>query len=98
MQAIGEKGGTYMKKRKVKYTNEPIGEIEIVDDFLPKPENLVLKEETTKITLVLTKTSIDFFKHEAEKHHTHYQKMIRALVDQYASHYNKPNKRAGRAH
>ena len=76
-----------MKKRKVKYTDEPIGKIKIVDDFLPKPKDLVLKEETAKITISLTKSSIDFFKREANKHHTHYQTMIRALIDQYTSHY-----------
>ena len=76
-----------MKKHKVKYTNEPIGKIKIVDDFLPKPKDLVLKEETTKITIALTKPSINFFKCEAEKHHTNYQTMIRTLIDQYTSHY-----------
>jgi predicted DNA binding CopG/RHH family protein len=76
-----------MKKHKVKYTDEPIGEIKIIDDFLPSPKDLVLKEETTKITIALTKSSVDFFKNEATKHHTHYQTMIRALIDHYASHY-----------
>lgn len=74
-----------MKKRKVKYTEGPIGKIKIVDDFLPKPKDLVLKEETTKVTIALTKSSVDFFKNEAAKHHTHYQTMIRALIDQYTS-------------
>lgn len=76
-----------MKKRKVKYTDEPIGKIRIVDNFLPEPKDLVLKEETAKITLTLTKSSIDFFKAEAAKHHTHYQAMIRELINQYTSHY-----------
>lgn len=76
-----------MKKHKTKYTNEPIGKIKIVDDFLPKPKDLVLKEETTKITLSLTKSSVDFFKNIAARHHTQYQTMIRALIDQYASRY-----------
>jgi predicted DNA binding CopG/RHH family protein len=76
-----------MKRRKVKYADEPIGKIKIVNDFLPKPKDLVLKEETTKVTISLTKSSIDFFKSEAEKYHTNYQTMIRALIDQYASHY-----------
>jgi len=40
-----------MKKRNVKYTDEHIGKIRIVDDFLPKPKDLVLKEETTKVTI-----------------------------------------------
>lgn len=76
-----------MKKRKSKYTNNPIGKIKIVDDFLPEPKDLVLKEETTKITIALTKSSIDFFKHEAEKYNTNYQTMIRNLIDKYASRY-----------
>ena len=74
-----------MKKRKVKYSNERIGKIKIVDDFLPNPKDLVLKEETVKVTISLTKSSIEFFKNEAAKHHAHYQTMIRALIDQYTS-------------
>ncbi len=89
MLVIGEKGEKFMKKRKVKYSDEPIGEIKIIDDFLPELEDLVLKEETSKVTLFLTKSSISFFKKEAAKRHTHYQTMIRALVDQYTSHYRK---------
>jgi len=76
-----------MKKRKVKYTDKRLGKIKIVDDFLPHPKELFLKEETTKITISLTKSSIEFFKHEAEKYHTNYQTMIRTLIDKYASRY-----------
>ena len=35
-------------KGKIKYTNEPIGKIKLVEDFLPSPEELVLKDETIK--------------------------------------------------
>ena len=77
-----------MKKQKsVKYTNEPLGKIKIISDFLPSPDELILKDESIKITLVLSKSSVDFFKHLAEKKHTHYQKMIRILLDKYTSHY-----------
>ena len=38
-----------MKKRKIKYTDEPIRKIKIVDDFLPDSQDLVLKEEKTNI-------------------------------------------------
>jgi len=76
-----------MKKRKTKYTDNHIGKIKIVDDFLPKPADLVLREETAKITISLTKSSIDFFKSEAEKFHTNYQTMIKVLLDKYASHF-----------
>ena len=78
-----------MKKKKVKYTDEPIGEVKIVDDFLPGPEDLVLKEETVKITITLTKSSVDFFRKHAKKQHVQYQKMIRELVDTYATRYSQ---------
>ncbi len=73
-----------MKKRKSKHRAEPIGKIKIVDDFLPKPEDLVLREETVKVTISLTKSSVNFFKNEAAKQRANYQAMIRTLVDQYA--------------
>ena len=37
-------------KQKIKYTDEPIGKIKIVKDFLPKPDELVFKEDTVKVT------------------------------------------------
>jgi predicted DNA binding CopG/RHH family protein len=85
---IGEKEGGYMKT-KIKYTNEPMGELKVVKDFLPKPEELALKEENVKITISLNKASIDFFKKKAKEQHTSYQKMIRRLIDWYASQHQK---------
>jgi len=49
---IGEKGGKYMKS-KIKYTDEPLGELRVIKDFLPSPDQLVLKEENVKITIAL---------------------------------------------
>ena len=74
-------------RNKIKYTDEPVGEVRIIDDFLPSPEQLVFKEDTIKVTITLSKASIDFFKKEAKKHHTQYQKMIRRLLDIYAEQY-----------
>ena len=70
---------------KIKYTNGPIDEIKVVQDFLPPPEELAFTEEKVKITIGLSKSSVDFFKVEAKKHHTQYQKMIRRLLDLYAA-------------
>ena len=75
-------------KKKIKYSDEKIGKIEIVDDFLPSPEELVFKEDTIKVTLNLSKSSIDFFKDLAKKHGSQYQKVIRNLLDNYTSHYS----------
>jgi predicted DNA binding CopG/RHH family protein len=73
-------------KKKIKYTNEPMGKVRIVSDFLPSPKDLVLKDETVKVTISLSKASVDFFKEEARKHKTQYQKMIRRLLDEYTAH------------
>ena len=70
-------------KTKTRYTDEPIGPLKVVPDFLPSPEDLVFKEDTVKVTIALSKESVDFFKQEATKHHTQYQKMIRRLLDIY---------------
>jgi predicted DNA binding CopG/RHH family protein len=85
---IGEKEGGHMKT-KIKYTEEPMGELRIIKDFLPKPEELALKEENVKITISLNKSSIDFFKKKAKEQRTSYQKMIRRLIDWYASQQQK---------
>ena len=81
------------KKKKVKYTDEPIGDVKVIKDFLPSPGELVLQEEAVKVTLFLTKESVDFFKKEAKNHHTQYQKMIRNLLDRYAHQYQKKPKK-----
>jgi predicted DNA binding CopG/RHH family protein len=73
----------------MKYSDEPMGALAVVKDFLPRPEQLVLKEEHVKITISLNKSSVDFFKRKAREHHTSYQKMIRRLIDWYASQQQK---------
>lgn len=85
---IGEKEGGYMKT-KIKYTEQPMGELRIIKDFLPKPEELALREENVKITISLNKSSIEFFKKKAKEQRTSYQKMIRRLIDWYASQQQK---------
>ena len=76
-------------KNKIKYTDEPMGGLKVLKDFLPPPDRLVLKEDNVKVTISLKKSSIDFFKQQAKKHRIPYQKMIREVVDWYASHYRK---------
>lgn len=70
-------------KKKITYTNEPLGDIEVVPDFLPPPSELAFREEGVKVTLALSRKSVDFFKSEASKHQTQYQRMIRRLLDVY---------------
>jgi hypothetical protein len=74
----------------VKYKNERLGRLKIVPDFLPRPEDLVFREEGVKVTIALSKRSVEFFKGEARRHHTQYQRMIRRLLDAYADHHARP--------
>lgn len=69
-------------QNKIKYSNEPV-EAHAVSDFLPSPEDIILKESKAKVTLTLTKKSLNFFKTAAKKHGASYQSMIRRLLDYY---------------
>jgi predicted DNA binding CopG/RHH family protein len=73
-----------MSSKTVKYTAGEIGRVGVVRDFLPAPADLVLREDNVKVTLSLSRRSLDFFKREARKRRVPYQRMIRALVDTYA--------------
>ena len=76
--------------KKITYTDEPIGNVRVVPDFLPKPEELAFKDDTMKVTIALSRSSVEFFKREAKKHDTQYQKMIRRLLDTYSTIHQRP--------
>jgi predicted DNA binding CopG/RHH family protein len=73
-----------MSKRTVRYTAGEIGRVRPIEDFLPAPADLMPREENVKVTLSLSRRSLDFFKREAKKRRVPYQRMIRAPVDTYA--------------
>ncbi len=75
---------------KIRYKDEPLGNLKIVPDFLPRPEDLVFRDEGVKVTITLSRSSVEFFKAEARKHNTQYQRMIRRLLDAYAEHQSRP--------
>jgi len=68
---------------KIRYTDEQLGDLTVIPDFLPSPEELAFREESVKVTISLSRKSIVFFKSEAVKHRTQYQRMIRQLIDAY---------------
>ena len=76
-------------KKKIVYTDEPMGDVEVVADFLPSPAELAFKEDGVKITLALSKSSVEFFKEQAARHQVSYQKMIRRLLDEYAARFDE---------
>ena len=76
-------------KKKIKYTDEPMGKVRIVADFLPSPEVLAKRLKVSKITIAISAEAIVFFKAQAEKHHLPYQLMIRQVLDEYVAHQKK---------
>jgi len=72
--------------KQIQYSNEPLGKLKIVPDFLPSPEELAIRNKSTKITITLSAESVAYFKDTAKKHHMQYQKMIRQLLDEYVAH------------
>lgn len=80
---------------KTKYTNEPLGEYRVVPDFLPPPSELAYRDEGVKVTIALSKRSVEFFKLHAAKNQTQYQRMIRQLLDAYVdTHAPPPTRRS----
>ena len=84
---------------KIRYRDEPMGEIRVVPDFLPSPAELAFRDEGVKVTLALSRKSVDFFKAHAAKNQTQYQRMIRQLLDAYVDAYAQPltTRSSGRA-
>ena len=56
--SIGERGRRSMRKKK-EYTDEPMGELRMVKDFLPSPDQLVLKGKKVKGTIPLSRESCE---------------------------------------
>jgi hypothetical protein len=77
-------------KRVRKYTDEPLGQLAVIEDFLPPPDQLVLRDEGVKVTIALSKKSVEFFKAHAARAGVPYQRMIRVLLDAYASRHGGP--------
>jgi len=48
--------------------------MKVIHDFLPAPEDLVLKEEPVRVTLSLSKPTVEFFKSRARRQRAHYQR------------------------
>jgi predicted DNA binding CopG/RHH family protein len=78
----GAKAGAFMSK-KINYSDGPIDEVKVIRDFLPPPAELAFREETVKVTIALSRASVEFFKQEAARNQVSYQRMIRRLLDEY---------------
>jgi hypothetical protein len=71
-------------KKPIRYTDEPIKVGKVVPSFLPKPEDLVLRESNVRVTLNLSNASLTFFRELGRKSKIPYQKLIRRALDEMA--------------
>lgn len=82
---------TQQSQEMVTYTDNPalptVDEVEIVVDFLPRPEELLfLEPETEKITIQLDRSTVNYFRQKAQERGGSYQRMIRSLLKEYVNH------------
>jgi len=75
---------------KVKYTKAPayiaraLENAVPIENFLPSPDKLVLKQSKKKITIALDKRNVDLFKSYAKKHNAKCQTMMNDVLGSYA--------------
>lgn len=73
-----------LEKNKSKTVQGTFGRMQqISEDFLPRPEDLVLRPKPVRVTLTLDVDTLDFFKKHAKKLKVPYQRMIRNLLNEY---------------
>src|SRR5438477_12885321 len=84
----GAKASNFMKKRTAKYSDdkgEIIGDLHRIRDELPSIDQLTGGPvRQTKVTIALDDDALSFFKREARRRNTSYQRMIRNLVRAYS--------------
>jgi len=60
-----------------------------ITHLFPPPEQLAFKTEKQKVTIMLDKEIIDFFKQAAKENGVKYQTMINNLLDTYVKSHSK---------
>ncbi len=71
--------------KKVHDPNMPVGKLTRVVDDLPPPSELAKPLQGVRITIIVSKSSVEYFKTNARKYHTKYQRMMREVLDSYVS-------------
>ena len=87
MQDIGGREGCCMKKKTRRISDQPVGKLTAIHDFLPPPEKLLQNEEKMKITITLDAATVRYFKTVASKMGLKYQRMMREVLKGYATRY-----------
>ena len=91
VQVLGEKVRGYMKLLIDNYTDAPSDVERDLEhfvpienpDFIPSPEDLVLRTRKQRVSIMLDTDIIDYFKVLADKNGVKYQSLINNLLSSY---------------
>jgi enoyl-CoA hydratase/carnithine racemase len=74
----GRQRHTVLMTKTRKYTAGEVRRLRLVEDFLPSPDDLVVRDDNVKVTLQLSRRCVDYFKRAAKTRRVPYRRMIRA--------------------
>ena len=69
------------------WQNIPLGRIDRAVKNMPNPIGLLPQEKKILISVYLNESTVRFFKKEANRHHSKYQRMMRAVLERYKEAY-----------
>ncbi len=70
------------------WQNIPVQKIDRTLKDMPYPIGLVPTEKKVLVSFYLNKSTVRFFKKEADRHHAKYQRMMRAVLERYMHHHD----------
>ena len=72
-------------KRRTALSAEPRGRLRVVQDTLPHPRELVPREDSVQITCALSREAAEFFRLEAAQTRLSVHRLLRRVLEAYAS-------------
>ena len=65
------------------WQNIPVGKIDRTIKDMPYPIGLVPVEKKVRVSIYFNQSTVRYFRKEADRHHTKYQRMMRAVLERY---------------
>jgi hypothetical protein len=83
-------------KRRTALSAEPRGRLRLVPDTLPHPRELVPREDSVQVTCALSREAAEFFRVEAAQTKLPVHRLLRRVLEAYASECSSGEEAAGR--
>ena len=84
-------------KRRTALSPEPRGRLRVVQDTLPHPRELVPREDSVQVTCALSREAAEFFRLEAAQTKLPVHRLLRRVLEAYASQCNDVADRSERS-